>query len=457
MTWRSGFIPVIVAILVLLLILRHTRSEEAAGRRELVAATGVGRHAALAGAMIEYAAVSLLIGAASTLALLASGLPAAGSIAFGIGLFLVGLTFAAIGALVAQLTTEAGAARVIGTLIIAAAFVIRGFGDVSAQTGGGLGWLSWLSPISWASQLRPYGGERWWVLPIVAVIIAIIAAAAILVSGRRDLGSGVIAPRPGPAEAAETLRSPLALAWRLHRGGLISWTAGFALLGLLTGAIALSIAELLDRTDAGRAAVARIGGPGGVVDQYVVGMMMLAGVVAACSAVNAVLRLRVEERDGRAELLLAAPVDRVRWAAGHLGFALLNATLGLLATGIFHGLGLGLMTGDLGADLARVLPGALVYLPVTWLYTAIAFALFGWRPRLAVLTFALAAVSMFFGWITGELAPGHWIEGLSLFHYVPQLPGGPVHPLPLLIMILATLILIMVGLRALRHRDLPVG
>ncbi len=456
-TWRSGFLPVILAILVLLLILRHTRSEEVAGRRELVAATAVGRHAALAGAMIEYGAMSLLVGAAATMALLASGLPVPGSIAFGTGIGLVGLTFAAIGGLVAQLTTEAGSARVIGILIIAAAFLIRGFGDVSAQTGGGLGWLSWLSPLSWAGQLRPYSGEQWWVVPIVAVIIAIIVAAAIMVSSRRDLGSGVIMPRPGPGQASPALRSPLALAWRLQRGSLISWTAGFALVGLLIGVIALSISELLDRTEAGRLAVARIGGPGGVVDQYVVGMMMLAGVVAACSGVNAALRLRVEERDGRAELLLAAPVHRLRWAAGHLGFALLNGTLGIVAGGIFLGLGLGLTTGTPGDELARVLPGALVHLPVVWLFTAVAFALFGWRPRLAVITFGLAAISMFFGWITGEIAPGHWIARLSVFEYVPELPGGTFTPVPLVIMTLAAAVLIMLGLLALRRRDLPVG
>ncbi len=455
-SWRSGFVPVIVAILVLLLILRHTRSEEAGGRRELVAATAVGRHAALAGAVIEYAAVSFLIGTASALALLASGLPAAGSVAFGTGVALVGLSTASIGAFVAQLTPEAGTARVIGTVIIAVAFVIRGVGDMSEQTGGPLGWLSWLSPISWAGQLRPYSGERWWVVPIVLLISAIITVAALLVSNRRDLGSGVITSRPGPAEAPAALRSPWALAWRLQRGGLISWTAGFALLGLLTGVIGLSIAELLDRSAAGREAVARIGGPGSVVDQYVVGMLMLAGVVAACSAVNAALRLRVEERDGRAELLLAASVDRLRWAAGHLGIALLNGTLAMIAGGIGHGLGLGLMTGDLGADLARVLPGALVQLPVVWLFTALAFALFGWRPRLAVITFGIAAVSLLFGWISGELAPKHWIEHLSVFSYVPELPGGPFTLLPLLIMCLAALILIMAGLLTLRRRDLPV-
>jgi ABC-2 type transport system permease protein len=74
-----------------------------------------------------------------------------------------------------------------------------------------------------------------------------------------------------------------------------------------------------------------------------------------------------------------------------------------------------------------------------------------------VITYALAGIRLFFGWITGELAPGHGVSRLSVFEYVPELPGGTFTPLPLLIMVYASLVLIMAGLAALRRRDLPVG
>jgi polyether ionophore transport system permease protein len=62
-------------------------------------------------------------------------------------------------------------------------------------------------------------------LPVACVIV--LAAVAFALLARRDVGAGVLPARLGPATAAPWLRSPLALAWRLHRGMLLAWTAGW--------------------------------------------------------------------------------------------------------------------------------------------------------------------------------------------------------------------------------------
>src|SRR3954462_11354110 len=46
--WRSGFIPVMIGLCALLTVVRHTRTDEEAGRTELIGATVVGRSAHLA-------------------------------------------------------------------------------------------------------------------------------------------------------------------------------------------------------------------------------------------------------------------------------------------------------------------------------------------------------------------------------------------------------------------------
>ena len=43
---------------------------------------------------------------------------------------------------------------------------------------------------------------------------------------RRDLGSGLLAARPGPAEGSPRLADALVLAWRVHRTAIWSWTVG---------------------------------------------------------------------------------------------------------------------------------------------------------------------------------------------------------------------------------------
>ncbi|WP_406319622.1 ABC transporter permease [Streptosporangium sp. NBC_01639] len=457
-SWRSGFIPVMVALISLLTVIRHTRTEEEAGRRELIGSTAVSRHADLAAALVMTCTACLVLGVLSALVLIGQGLPATGSLAYGFELAVAGWVFAAIGAVAAQLGSSAGSARGIAVVVLGTAFLLRGIGDVSALSGGRWGWLSWLSPIGWAHRLRPFEGEHWWIVALAVCATVALTAVAVALSARRDLGNGLFAARVGPAVAPPGLRSPLGLAWRLHRGSLISRTAGFAVVGLGLGGIAESIGELMNNSSpAAREVLARVGGPGTVVDQYLVGMMTMFAVIAAGYAIQAALRLRAEESGGRAEPLLAAPVDRLRWAGSHLVFALLGPTLGLTAFGTATGLAHGLNTGDLGRDLPRVLAAAVVQLPAVWLFAGLAFALFGLLPRLAAGAFAILLVSLLLGWVGGELGLSQWVLDLSVFNHIPQLPGEEPAVLPLAVLTALTAALILLGLYGLRRRDMPSG
>ncbi|TFC15158.1 ABC transporter permease, partial [Cryobacterium algoritolerans] len=70
------FGAVAVAILMVVVVIRHTRAEEESGRLELVGAGVVGRSAPLAAALIVAIGASAAIGAATAAGLLAAGLPA---------------------------------------------------------------------------------------------------------------------------------------------------------------------------------------------------------------------------------------------------------------------------------------------------------------------------------------------------------------------------------------------
>ncbi|MFC4115102.1 ABC transporter permease [Nonomuraea zeae] len=454
--WRSGFVTVMVALIALLTVIRHTRTEEEAGRRELVGATAVARHANLAATLVVTCGASLVLGVVSALALVGQDLPAAGSFALGLGFATAGCVFAAIGAVTAQLTTGAGGARAIGISVLGGALILRGIGDIAAQRGDGPAWVSWLTPLGWAEALRPFSGERWWVLALAAAAVTALGALAVALSARRDLGSGMFQARLGPAGAGPRLRGPLALAWRLHRGPLISRTVGLALVGLVIGAMSASLGTLMDNSGAAaREVLARLGGPGTLVDQFLVPMMTMLGLVSACFAIQATLLLRNEERDGRAEPLLATPVSRLRWAGSHVAFTLLGPALGVVAFGAAAGLAHGLNTGDVARELPRLLTAALVQLPVVWVFTGLAFALYGLLPRLVAGAFAVAMVSMLFGWIGGELQLDRWFIDLSVFEHVPKLPGADLTATPLVVMTVGAAALVAVGLAGFGRRDLP--
>src|SRR4051794_38687939 len=78
-------------------------------------------------------------------------------------------------------------------------------------------WLSWLSPIGWSQQIRPYAGNRWLGAVLPVLLAAVLVGVAHTLVARRDLGAALVAARPGPATGAPGLRSPIALAWRLQR------------------------------------------------------------------------------------------------------------------------------------------------------------------------------------------------------------------------------------------------
>ena len=97
-----------------------------------------------------------------------------------------------------------------------------------------------LALVALAARLGPgrcarYADERWWVL----LAARSRSAAALVVARRASDGRaatsapGILPPRPGPARGA--LATPLALAWRLQRGALVGWAAGFAILGAAFG------------------------------------------------------------------------------------------------------------------------------------------------------------------------------------------------------------------------------
>jgi ABC-2 type transport system permease protein len=455
--WRSGFIPVVIGLFSILTVIRHTRTEEEAGRRELLGATVVGRHAGLAAALVATLGVNLVLGVLAALGMTGQHLPAAGSWAFGVELATTGWVFAGVAAVTAQLTSGARGARAIAVVVLGTAFVLRLVGDVSDLGNGALAWLSWLSPIGWVQRIRPYGGDHWWLVALAMGVTAVLILAAVALSGRRDVGAGLLPSRLGPATAAPGLRSPLALAWRLHRGLLAGWLVGFAALGVGLGGIAKGIGDLVRDSPDLKDIFARVGGVSGVIDSYLAGMTSVLGLIAAGYAIQATLRLREEESSGRAEPILSTAAGRLRWAASHLVVATLGPAAILATAGLAMGLTHGLNTGDVGGQLPRVLAGALVQLPAVWVLAAITVVLFGLLPRLAPVGWGALALCLLLSLVGTAMQFDQWVLDLSPFTHLPHLPGGEVTATPLFALSALAALLVTAGLAGLRRRDLPMA
>jgi ABC-2 type transport system permease protein len=448
----GAFGGALVAVLAIVLVIRHTRAEEEAGRLELIGSAVVGRHAALAAAVIVTVAADLVLGLLTALGLIAAGLPAAGSFAFGLAWASVGIAFVAVAAVAAQVTGSARAAIGIATAFLGVAYVFRAIGDTANE--GAAGTLRWLSPIGWGQQVRPFQGDRWWVLLLPVVFFVGLTAAAYVLVERRDHGAGLLPDRPGPATAGASLGGPFGLAWRLQRGTLFGWAVAFVLLGLVFGNVASNVGDFVDSPGA-RDLIQKLGGVQGLTDAFMSTELGMLGVIASAYGVQAVMRLRSEESELRAEPLLATRVGRISWACSHLAVALVGSAILLVGAGVGAGLTYAAQTGHSG-DFWRVLAAALVRLPAAWVVTGIAVAAFGVAPRLALAGWAALVAFL----LLGEFGPlfelNQAVMNVSPYAHVPRLPGGDLSTTPLIWLAAVAALLIAAGLIGFRRRDVPV-
>ena len=450
--WRFGGIAAVIAAMAsVFTVIRHTRAEEESGRLELVGAGVVGRFAPITAALAVAVGLNIVAGALVAVLMVVLGTTAAGSIALGAGIAAAGIAFAGVAAICAQLTEGSRTATGAAMSTLGVAFVLRAAGDSSP--GSGRSFLSWLSPIGWSQQVRPYADERWWVLALGVGFGLLTASVAYALVGRRDVGAGLWQPRLGPAIAPPSLRTPYALAWRQQRGSLIGWSVGMALLGLVYGSSAKSVGSLVNTSSQLRDIVDRLGGTHNLINAYFTATFGICGLIAAAYAIQATLRARSEETALRAELLLSTPVRRFAFAGSHLLFAAVGSAVLLAATGVGAGLAYGVAVHDIGGQIATLIGAALAQWPAAVVPAAIAAVLFGFVPRATTAAWGVLAGFVLLGQIGPLLRLGQPVMDISPFTHTPKLPGSTVTALPLVVLSAVAIALTGAGLAGFRRRD----
>ena len=446
--WRvAGLASVLAGLMSLLLVVRHTRAEEEAGRTELVGAAAVGRYAVPVAGFLVAVLANVSIALLTAAALAALGLPVAGSLALGLAIGAAGLVFGAIALVTAQVASVARAASGTAGALLGLAYLLRAAGDSGAS------WLSWLSPIGWSQQVRAFSGERWWVFLLPVLLTAGLLVAAAVLLPLRDAGAGLRPQRPGPPVADPRLAGPVALAWRLHRGALLGWTAGYLIVGAAVGAVASDVGDLLGDGAQAKQLIDKLGGGADVVSTYLSLIVGLLGLVAAAYAVQAVLRARTEETEQRAEPVLAGAVERLRWGGGHVLVAALGSAWLLLVAGAALGLVHAWRTGDTG-QIGRLIGATMAQVPAVWVLGALAAALVGAVPRLVAAAWAVLAVCLLLGQVGQLLSLPDWVLDASPFQHAGDAPVHTPQAVPLVVLLAVAAALAAVGAVGLRRRDI---
>jgi ABC-2 type transport system permease protein len=494
--WRVSAVGALLAgLMSIFIVVRHTRADEEAGRLELVGSAAVGRHAALAAAVGVSVGANVVIGVVMTVAAIALGLPAAGSVILAAGIVGSGLAFTAVAAVTAQVAQTARSARGLAIAVLGATYLLRAVGD-SVTTGPR--WLTWLSPMGWAELTRAFGqrgvltlclgggdisgptplplcpadqSPRPLVLVLPVVVGVLVAAVAAVLAVRRDYGAGLLAQRAGADRGAPSLRSPLALAWRLQRSPLIAWLSGALVYGFVIGSAAKGIGGLLNSAQF-RKMVLKMGGQAvhshlslqvRLTDAYLAAILGFAGLAVTGYAIATVLRLRAEETEQRADPVLATGAGRVSWGLSHVLIAFGGTVAILVLTGAGAGLGLAARSGagalgagsTRGGEIVTLTGAALAQAPAAGVLAGLAVALFGLAPTASVqASWSVLGAAVLVLILGATLGLSHWALDVSPFTHAPRLPGGAVSAAPLVWLSAIAVALAIAGLAGLRHRDI---
>ncbi|GII42085.1 ABC transporter permease [Planotetraspora phitsanulokensis] len=455
-----AFMLVLAALMSTFAVVRHTRQNEETGRAEMIGAASVGRNAGLTAALTVVLGANLVLGVALIGALVSAGLPAGGAVTFGAACAVTGMAFAGVAAVGAQLFQSARAANAFAATAVGVAYLVRGIGDaLGERAADGVQvtstWFSWVSPLGWGMLARPYGEERWWVLTLPVLLLIACVWGAFALVGRRDLGAGLIPERPGPAAASRGLLSPLGLAWRLNRASTIGWLVGSVVFGLGIGSLGDLVDDALGGNEGVSDLMGQLAGTGSaaLVEAFFAAMMNVFGALAACFAVQVLLRLRSEEAGGPAEAVLATAVGRARWVGAHLTCAVGGAAAILVLAGAATGLADAAVGGDIG--VLTLVGAGLAQLPAAMTVAGFVVLVFGGLPRMVVvLAWAGLVVSLACGLLGDVFGLPQAVRDVSPFTHVPAIPAVDATPGPMVGLVVVAAALAAAGMALFRRRDL---
>ncbi len=434
------------ALMSVFLTSRHTRADEDAERTELLRSRMVGRHTVVAAAVLTVSGLELIAAAAAFVCLLALGFAPVGSAALVLAWLSTGLALTAVTALAAQVAGTARATIGLGVGAAGAAYLVRAIGDMGSGT------LSWLSPMGWVHRVRPFAGEQWWVLLLPVGVAAVATAGAIVLSDRRNLGSGLRSQRLGPERAGRITVHPTGLVARLQAGTIVGWMIGLCILGMAYGLIASDVEQMF-AANPDMERFIPVGG-GSVTDMYLAYTLALSTMLVGGFVTGSVLRLRSEEADGRLELVLARPMARTRWLGDHLLVALGGSVAAVVASGTGTGIGVAWALDD-PAQVPRMLGAALALLPVVLVLMGFTTLCIGLVPKVAPVAWLGLALVVTIGLLGDLLRLSDWIRRISPLEHLPATPAAAFDLRAFLAVSAVGLALTALGLVGFRRRDIP--
>jgi ABC-2 type transport system permease protein len=409
----------------LLAATRLLRGEEDAGRWQLVLA-GSTRPARATGATLAalFGAVLVVFAGTGLFTMLVGrdpdiGFGAGPSLLYAVSIAIVPMVFVGVGAFTSQLAGTRRRATGLAMAVFGVALVLR----MVADSGPGTRWLLWTTPFGWSERMRPLTDNNPWPLLPAVVTAAVLVAGAVLLSARRDAGSGVIGTNDVAAVRPLGLRSATALAARLELPVLGGWFTGVivcaAFFGLIAQVTTGNIPDSLSRN------LDKFVSQGSFADQFfAIGFVFVATLLALIPA-SQVSAAYDEECSGRLVHILSRSTTRARWFSGRLS----TAAVAIIVTGLGSGVATWLAATSQGVevDAGSLVTAGVNCIPIALVSLGLGALALAVVPRAATpVVYALVIWSMVVYMFGSLFTAVERLEATSLFHYMNAAPAEAV-------------------------------
>jgi ABC-2 type transport system permease protein len=449
--WRvGGTLAIAAAVFGVLAAVRALRTEEDAGRTELILAAPLGRGSAYLSAMLAVGSGTLVLWLAELLGFVAGGLPVGGSAYMALATVSVVPVFVGVGALAGQLAPTRRMALELGSTAVGLALLLR----VVADTSSAASRLRWGTPLGWAEELRPFTSPRPAVLllPLIATVLLLSLAARIALG--RDIGTGLLTGREDSEPHLRLLSSPIAQALREERGSLLVWLGSIGVFAAILGMVSTSISSGAISASM-RAEIAKLGSgsvsistPSGYLSFAFI-FFVLAISLFMCAQLGAAGR---EESEGRLETLLAQPVARLRWLGGRLLLASAGAAVIALTAGLFTWAGA--VSQGVSIALPKMIEAGANCLPVALLFLGLAALAHALAPRAGSgISYGLVTVAFIWELVGSLLRAPSWLVKVTPFEHVGLVPQQSFRTVSALIMLAIALTAALAAAWVFRRRD----
>jgi ABC-2 type transport system permease protein len=424
MVYRAvPFMTLVATIWGLMATTKLLRGQEEDGKMELIVSSrATSRNATLALTLGLFFSLVLAALISTALMWLVGSLPNVGftlsnAVLSACAIFVPTILFVTIGVFVSQLSITRRRALIYGFFLLLLLYVMRAVGNTVSDWQ----WLKQFTPFGWSDLLRPASDmQPVWILPSLIASI-IVLSVSIFLSGKRDLGQGLLPESRTTKSRYILLGSYRQFIVRQNIPFFISWGAIALFVSSLIAALSGIATKSLQESETLSKAIGTLGGTSDARIAFIGTGIVFTSLILLIMTTVGVSSIRNQESRNYLDTILVQPIRRTSWLAFHGLFivgsvAVVSFLAALLTWWIAKSNGISL-------DLANVIAVNVSLTGIATFLLGFGTLLYGVFPKIAAMGMYIVLLwSFIIDILRSVLDLNDTLVKSSLFHYISTSP-----------------------------------